>query len=638
MKNLYASLFLFFLTASVAMGQSFKTDFGFFTWPQGWEQQTNAKDGGWQLFNPKANSLTALGFVAPSSDYHYAYTTNHTCQCDKTSDILILPGTYSLDEEMHLSFSYFMPGGNASFNTETEQLSVLVSSDKGQSWVEMVSFKPTYSKAWEMVTAAFGGKANAGDVRVAIRYSAADATGYGVAIDDLELSPASGVNIKVNSKIQADQLVYETGLLDLEAVVSNLGDSPVQGLEIRVKKEGQLVETIVMEDVAILPMENLELNEELALDVLPGEQASYQVEIIPMNGDVDLANNELNLEVAGLSSSSVEHGVVGEEATGTWCGWCPRGAVFLDQMTEDYDNFIGVAVHNGDPMVDEDYDAWMSASVGGYPSGHLHRKFKDVDPSAFEQYYKEVIKTPPGAELSLDIDYNEVTRALAVTVTADFSSNAFAHRLNVILTEDGVTGTGSGWAQANYYSGGGNGSMGGYENLPNPVPANQMVYDHVAREIIGSPGGAINSLPFLVSAGQTHSYTFNTTLESDWNPENIHVIGVLHNDGNKTLVNATSTSLLSTSNEDLPTVVESLDLYPNPTADQALLRLNLEQPSNVRVQVVGMLGQTIADQTYGSQQGDQVFPILTAGWTPGIYQIVIHIDDTIVSRPLHVAR
>ena len=57
--------------------------------------------------------------------------------------------------------------------------------------------------------------------------------------------------------------------------------------------------------------------------------------------------------------------VVGEEATGTWCGWCPRGAVALNWLDKDYYGYFqGIAVHNGDPMTDVDYSRngcwWIS--------------------------------------------------------------------------------------------------------------------------------------------------------------------------------------------------------------------------------------------------------------------------------------
>ena len=76
--------------------------------------------------------------------------------------------------------------------------------------------------------------------------------------------------------------------------------------------------------------------------------------------------------------------VVVEEATGTWCGWCPRGAVNMDLIAADHsDVAIPIAVHNGDPMTISSYNGPFSATVGGYPSGHLDRKITDINPSAF---------------------------------------------------------------------------------------------------------------------------------------------------------------------------------------------------------------------------------------------------------------
>ena len=53
------------------------------------------------------------------------------------------------------------------------------------------------------------------------------------------------------------------------------------------------------------------------------------------------------------------------------------------------------------------------------------------------------------------------------------------------LTEDGVRRVmTSGYNQVNAYAGNALGPMGGFESLPNPVPAAQMVYDHVARVLL----------------------------------------------------------------------------------------------------------------------------------------------------------
>ena len=89
--------------------------------------------------------------------------------------------------------------------------------------------------------------------------------------------------------------------------------------------------------------------------------------------------------------------VVGEEATGTWCGWCPRGAVALNWMDNDYEGFWqGIAVHNGDPMVDATYDNGIAGYISGYPSGLVDRG-SVIDPSAFSQDFLQRIVIPPHA-------------------------------------------------------------------------------------------------------------------------------------------------------------------------------------------------------------------------------------------------
>ena len=45
-----------------------------------------------------------------------------------------------------------------------------------------------------------------------------------------------------------------------------------------------------------------------------------------------------------------------EEATGTWCAWCPKGKVFSEMLLETYnDKLIFIEVHRNDPMENEEY-------------------------------------------------------------------------------------------------------------------------------------------------------------------------------------------------------------------------------------------------------------------------------------------
>ena len=77
----------------------------------------------------------------------------------------------------------------------------------------------------------------------------------------------------------------------------------------------------------------------------------------------------------------------------------------------------------------------------------------------------------------------------------------------MVLTENNVTGTGSGYAQANYYSGGGQGNMGGYESEL-IRSASDMSYHFVARTIQPSFFGTQGSIPATITENQVVSETF----------------------------------------------------------------------------------------------------------------------------------
>jgi hypothetical protein len=150
--------------------------------------------------------------------------------------------------------------------------------------------------------------------------------------------------------------------------------------------------------------------------------------------------------------------VVGEEGTGTWCQWCPRGAVFMDKFATDYDGFwAGIAVHNGDPMTVADYDAGIGALISGYPSALVDRG-ADGDPSGMSTDFFARLQIPPVAIINNGATWDATTRVLNVSVKATFALAATSsYKLACVLTEDDVTGTGSGYNQSNAYAGGGNG-------------------------------------------------------------------------------------------------------------------------------------------------------------------------------------
>jgi len=316
--------------------------------------------------------------------------------------------------------------------------------------------------------------------------------------------------------------------------------------------------------------------------IAPGEN-QLVAEILKIDGGSD-DNTSDNSKTLFLDPISPTPGrlVIGEEATGTWCGWCPRGAVALENMDQKYHGFFqGIAVHNGDPMVNGNYDRGLGTIISGYPSGSVDRG-ADIDPGNFEEGFLERIVTEPAGVMTTAATFDEETRELKVSLTTKFNQDISGnYKIACVIIEDSVTGTSSAYRQANYYSGGARGEMGGYENLPNPVPAEDMVYNHVARSISPNFGGLPNAFgDVLMGESKTHEFSFD--INYYWNPEKFHIVGLLIEPGGR-ISNGSSATIgdaleVDYASGELVVGVLNLDptnlsVSPNPTSD--FIKINI---------------------------------------------------------------
>ncbi len=208
-------------------------------------------------------------------------------------------------------------------------------------------------------------------------------------------------------------------------------------------------------------------------------------------------------------SGGYDKTMVAEIATGTWCGYCPRGIVAVEKMAE-YDTegrFIPIAVHGDDPMSATSYNGLMSY-ISGYPSVLINRNTKSYgaqDPSFellkevydLEMGYRAIVK--PEVK---NIEFNAETKKVNVEASAEFALGitgdyAFAY----VLLEDEV----GPYSQTNYYSPAYDSGME-LEWWDQQGPSVSMLYNSVARYIY-SFNGVKNSIPATIEAGQ--SYTHN---------------------------------------------------------------------------------------------------------------------------------
>ncbi len=231
-----------------------------------------------------------------------------------------------------------------------------------------------------------------------------------------------------------------------------------------------------------------------------------------------------------ISDEVVPRRMVCEEGTGLWCGWCVRGIVGLDYMTETYpDRFIGIAVHNGDAFELSAYSNWVAGAMNsGYPGSVINR-LTPSNPRA--ELLDEAFKAMPAyspydvaveAEFPEQSEHDAMQSSVEVTVKITPLAKTLEHdlRVAIVITEDSLWGM-----QKNEYSGGSE-VMGGFESMPNPV---YYPLPHVARTISPSIEGDTEALPETLEKGVAYEYTRSVMLPKiQYNEQTINFADTHH--------------------------------------------------------------------------------------------------------------
>lgn len=253
---------------------------------------------------------------------------------------------------------------------------------------------------------------------------------------------------------------------------------------------------------------------------LDGERVAGQrnctVTIDKVNGEPNSsADNKAEFLLSVLDYKPA-HQALMEEATGTWCGWCPRGWIAMREMNKLHPDFIGVAYHNGDVMtVTENYPF----NVSGFPGASLDRG-PECDPYmgysggpfGIEADYLAACQKATLGDIQLETKwvgdgYNEIEATATVKFALPINSDAY--RVGYLLVGNGYCDPQDpSWEQSNYYSGG-----TGYTGLeaelaamPNPVP--DMTFDDVVINV-SAMNGVGGSLPEKMATGTEYTHTYH---------------------------------------------------------------------------------------------------------------------------------
>ena len=248
---------------------------------------------------------------------------------------------------------------------------------------------------------------------------------------------------------------------------------------------------------------------------------------------------------------SVQRNTVMEEFTGTWCGWCPRGARAIELLMEKYpDTFIPIAIHGNDEFSVSEFDTHIARYSKGFPSSTVNRlTFGDPYTGSTEhgggnlgiaKDLAYVSKLPCEATLTLkdatlDADAREITFTTDVCFSIDSKTAPYAY--GFVLTEDGLSGV-----QSNYY-------CINYQDNPEAVPADlrdfvskaskfKMDMNHVAR-YCNDIDGLSDCIDAPIVKGETQTKTFSIDIPSNVKkPENLTLVVLLLDSDSGEILNA----------------------------------------------------------------------------------------------------
>jgi hypothetical protein len=340
--------------------------------------------------------------------------------------------------------------------------------------------------------------------------------------DDLYRRFAPGVQPQTDIEVIDFKIPYYVtpGNKKIEGTVHNVGKTMITSITVTWNDgSGSISENL---NVSIAPNNTYSFTCSNEWNAKTSPQTLLTLAVTTM-ADANPSNNGYVKPVTVLDTVPKRYIVV-EERTGTWCPWCPNGAVGMADLEQEPE-YIGIAVHNNDPMEVDIYDLLIGTCIKdiGFPAALIDREIKTgfSGPGYLNSRFNERrANVAPCDVKNLSFNTDSLTKSINISCETEWYGNIHGdYRLSCVIVEDDVIGTTAKWFQANAYAGGGNGTKqfpshinNGFDfaTAANPAdPAGFGGYDHVARylssgDILGDP----NSLPSGEVPIGTYSYAF----------------------------------------------------------------------------------------------------------------------------------
>lgn len=272
--------------------------------------------------------------------------------------------------------------------------------------------------------------------------------------------------------------------------------------------------------------------------------------ITKVNGNANQSANPSSPITAKVMERIPTHRVVAEEFSGTWCSNCPRGIAGMRLLNDTFEDFIGISYHGKDimelrsgvPDLNYVYPNVFFDRTGPGRDPYFGLELTNPVPGRIVEEYKEAMETFAPADIDVKATWSDDGSSILINSEVNFAEvpdDGFNYRVAYVVTEDGLSGSDSGWWQKNGLSGvkslKNDPYLGEFVSAPDPIK--DIVYDEVAVFATNSKGVA-NSLPKYndLKEGVTYTHEYEARLsdfknirnqQSYQNKANMHVVAML---------------------------------------------------------------------------------------------------------------
>lgn len=358
-------------------------------------------------------------------------------------------------------------------------------------------------------------------------------------------------------------LVMKGKTVDVPVTITNTGSKDITSILYILTSDG---ETDRQQQVKLsTPIKSGESGQ-ITITFKASSEARKSVKTITISRLNMLANKSEQQTATGSIITLEEKPVVTplvEEFTGTWCGWCPVGFDGMERAHEEFGNrAVLIAIHNGDVMQAEEFQNLVKR-VNGFPSAIIDRKEGDFYPAASDlkkQINNEIKDRVAAGTIEVNASWTSKAKtAIKITtktkfVYADDNAN---YAIGYALTEDGMKGSGSDWAQNNNLSQ--NPSFKNIDfwyNAPSRVTG--VEFNHVGVAAWGLEEGINGSVSRSFQKDEELFYSYTANISGKkliQNKNKLNVIALLINRTTGAIVNAAETTAI----DDYTTAIEDIE-------------------------------------------------------------------------------